>query len=224
MFNAISVLGATGSAGSTNILPKESDSNIEYIPISGTLSDSANKAITITVNDFTNGMDSVNMIFYVDGVFKEKAEKILDGHSVTFIFPDGSKNYQIHMSTYSTNSGSCSYVSNIDSKSSGVGCTGITDILPKVSNYPSTYAPITGTLSSSHYGKKIEIKVSDFTNGMDSVNMGLYVDGVFKYSEEKIIDGGSATFNFPHSGKSYEIRMSTYSTNSGSCYYSTLIN
>ncbi len=221
MFNTINVLGATGS---TDILPKESDSNIEYIPISGTLSDSANKAITITVNDFTNGMDSVNMIFYVDGVFKEKAEKIVDGHSVTFIFPDGSKNYQIYMSTYSTNSGSCSYSSNIDSEFSGVGRTGITDILPKVSNYPSTYAPIKGASASSYYGKNITIKISDFSDGMDSVNIALYVDGVFKISQERIVAGDSVTFSFPDKCKSYEIRMSTYSTNSGSCYYSTFIN
>ncbi len=101
---------------------------------------------------------------------------------------------------------------------------GTTSTLPKVSSSPSTYVPITGTLSSLNYGKKIKIKVSDFTKGMDSVNMGLYVDDVFKFSEEKIIDGGSATFEFPHSGKNYQIRMSTYSSTPGTCYYSTSIS
>lgn len=102
--------------------------------------------------------------------------------------------------------------------------SGTTSKLPKAGASASAYAPISGTLGSSNYNKDIEITVDNFSNGMDSVNMGLYVDGVFQGSEESITSGGSAAFTLPGSGKRYEIRMSTYSSSPGTCKYSSIIS
>lgn len=101
--------------------------------------------------------------------------------------------------------------------------SGVTSTLPAAGGSASTYAPITGTLNSSYYNKTITISVGSFSNGMDSVNMGLYVDGKFQGSEERIQSGGTASFQFPSSGNGYQIRMSTYSSNRGTCSYSTSI-
>lgn len=100
----------------------------------------------------------------------------------------------------------------------------ITDILPKVASTPSTYAPITGKLDSNIINKTISIRVGKFNNNMESVNLGLYVDGEFQGSEEKILSGGTADFKFPSAGESYEIHMSTYSSDCGTCEYSISID
>lgn len=100
----------------------------------------------------------------------------------------------------------------------------ITDILLKVASTPSTYAPITGKLDSNIINKTISIRVGKFSNNMESVNLGLYIDGEFQGSEEKILSGGTADFQFPSAGESYEIRMSTYSSDCGTCEYSISID
>lgn len=100
----------------------------------------------------------------------------------------------------------------------------ITDVLPKVTATPSTYAPIIGKLDSSIINKTVSVEVGKFNNNMETVNLGLYIDGEFQGSEERIISGGTANFNFPSAGESYEIRMSTYSPNAGTCEYSISID
>jgi len=104
------------------------------------------------------------------------------------------------------------------------GDTGITDTLPIAGNTPSTYIAISGTLSDSIYNKTINVTVSNFSDDMDSVNIGLYVDGIFKGSKQSVKSGNTASFELPSSGKNYQIRMSTYSSTPGTCYYSTSIS
>lgn len=99
----------------------------------------------------------------------------------------------------------------------------ITEILPKAGNSISTYAPISEKLNSSIYNKTISIRVGNFSNDMDSVNIGLYVDGIFQISSERILAGNTADFAFPSNGEAYEIRMSTYSSAQGTCSYTVSI-
>lgn len=100
-----------------------------------------------------------------------------------------------------------------------MGGTSTTPVLPKnITGADSIVVWRTG-VAASDIGETFRVKVTNFTNGMDTVNVAIQIGGQYIAGSFGMRSGDSVTFDVPDGtqGQMVEIYMSTDSNTPGTC-------